>query len=204
MLAKLNDNPALKPESLRLHCFDRWHIARVKPNAEKTAKDGLERRGFEAYYAGWLQVIEVRVPLNRVSSKTRHRRRTETRRIDRVWPIYPGYIFVRKLWNGFDLQNCYEWPGMLGLCMFADGPAMIEDYKIELMRRDEAAGNNDKCRWSTDPKHILKAARAKPKEPEVDKPDQRVLKKLDEPKRTILFVEEFGRITRIITASVVA
>lgn len=202
MLAKLDDTfTTHQPESLRLHSFERWHIARAKPNGEKIAKDALERRGFEAYYASWRQVVEVRVPLNRISSKTRHRRRTETRRIDHVRPIYPGYIFVRQMWVGFDLSNCYEWPGLMGLCMFADGPAMIEDYKIELLRRDEVAGDNDTCRWSTDPKDIRKGAQQKPKVEEKGKTEPRTIKRIDEPKRTILFVEEFGRIMRIITDS---
>jgi transcription antitermination factor NusG len=201
MLAKLDDTLILQPESLRLHSFDRWYIARAKPNMEKAAKEGLERRGFEAYYASWRQVVEVRVPLNRISSKTRHRRRTETRRIDQVRPIYPGYIFVRKLWAGFDVQSCYEWPGMLGLCMFSDGPAMIDDWKIEIMRVDEAAGRFDKCRWSIDPKDIRRGAHAASKAEETDKCEARELKRLDEPTRTIHFVEEFGRITRIITNS---
>lgn len=200
MLAKLDSTLIEQPESLRLHSFDRWYIARAKPNAEKTAKEGLERRGFEAYYASWRQVVEVRVPLNRISSKTRHRRRTETRRIDQVRPIYPGYIFVRKLWNGFDIQSCYEWPGMLGLCMFSDGPALIDDYWIEVMRRDEAAGQFDKYRWSVNSKDVRRGAQARPKPEETGKIEARELKRIDEPSRTIQFIEEFGRITRIITS----
>jgi hypothetical protein len=118
-----------------------------------------------------------------------------------VAPVYPGYIFVRQLWGEFDIHNCYDWPGMLGLCMFSDGPAMIEDYKIELMRIEETAGAHDNCRWSTEPKHIRKAARTKPKAEEKGKDGPREIKRLDEPRRTVLFVEEFGRITRIITDS---
>jgi hypothetical protein len=214
MLAKLDDNPAFtekarEMEALSLHCFDPWTIVKAKPNQEAKAKESLTREGFEVYFGERIRFVTVTIPAKKISSKNRHKRRSEYHVIERPLPVYPGYLFCRRMWGGFDLWRCWDLPGMLGMCCFGLDPATVHDYTIELLRLAEARGSfRDEAGWrvqldthshSSTPRDIRAAEKAR-NAPERPKKERKELKRLDEPTRSIVFVEELGRITRTITS----
>jgi hypothetical protein len=214
MLAKIEDSPAFQqqaqePETMTLHCFDPWTIVKAKPNQEAKAKESLMREGFEVYYGERIKFVTVTIPAKKISSKNRHKRRSEYVVVERPQPVYPGYLFCRRMWGGFDLWRCWDLPGCLGMCCFGLEPATVHDYTIELLRLAEARGSfrdddgwrvqlDTSCQSST-PRDIRAAEKAR-NAPERPKKERKELKRLDEPSRSVLFVEELGRITRIVTS----
>lgn len=234
MLMVATKTPPVGPEPLRLHSFERWQIVRAKPNAEAVAKASLMREGFEVYYGERRRVMTVPIPANRISSKARHRRRSETREVVKTYPIYPGYQFVRRLFGEYDLSQCFELPGVIGLCCVGDRPATVEDYTVELLRLAEARGQFayqeevddertgrtkivdrvmqlDSYSFSRAEKDIKialrhRAAEEKAKKERVDdtlRPANippRTINYIDKSGNSFLYVEELGRITRIITS----
>lgn len=185
---------------LRLHSFERWHIVRAKPNAEATAKAALMREGFEVYYGERQKVITVPVPAQKISSKTRYRRRSEVREIVRTLPVYPGYLFVRRMFGGFDLGQAFNLPGIIGLCCFGEIPATVEDYTIETLRLNEARGRFDTRSVSTEQRHIRIALRERANlSPQIEI-EPRTINHVDKAGNIFLYIEELGRITRIITS----
>lgn len=193
--------PILEEPVLRLHSFERWQIVRSKPNGEALAKASLMREGFEVYYGERQKIITVPVPAQKISSKTRYRRRSEVREIVRVLPVYPGYLFVRRMWGGFDLHQAFELPGVIGLCCFGEIPATVEDYTIEMLRLNEARGRFDNRSVSTEQRHIRIALRERANPPCPIDIKPRTINYVDKSGNTFLYVEELGRITRIITSS---
>lgn len=211
MLAKIGNavDDAAADEPLRLHCFEPWMILKARANQEAKAKKSLMNEGFEVYYGERIRFIRVTIPAKKISSKTRHRRRSEYRMIERPRPIYPGYLFVRRMWGVFDVYRAYELSGVLGLCVIGESVAMVEDYTVESLRLQEARGRF-KCEdgdWveldsfsvSTAPRDIREAHRQE-NGGKNGKNEARELKRLDEAGNSILFIEELGRITRIITS----
>jgi hypothetical protein len=136
--------------------------------------------------------------MSMISSKTRHRRRKEVMEIGRVLPIFPGYIFVRRMYGGFDIFQAYELTGVIGLCCVGDRAAEVEDFIIESLRLDEARGKYDDRSVSDDRRHVRMAVRNYFKRA-VNKNPQRIVGTLDESSGSTLFVEELGRVTRIFT-----
>lgn len=202
MLTKIEsaaDPQMLGGEPLELHSFEPWLIIKSRPNQEAKAKETLMREGFEVYYGARIKFVKVTIPAKKISSKNRHRRRSEYHTIERASPIYPGYLFIRRLWGALDLYRAFDLPGVLGLCCFDERPATIEDYKIELLRLWEARGKFDEQSLSTTP-HDVRAAERQRGAPAKDKSKRRTLKRIDESDCSVLFVEELGRITRIITS----
>lgn len=189
-----------EPPVLRLHSFERWHILRAKPNSEATAKASLMREGFEVYYGEMQKVLAVQVPAQKISSKTRYRRRSEVREIVRIHPIYPGYLFVRRMFGGFDLRQSFELPGVIGLCCFGETPAMVEDYTIEMLRLNEAKGRFDNRSMSAERHHIRIALRERANPPAPINLTPRTINHVDKSGNTFVYIEELGRITRIITS----
>lgn len=185
---------------LRLHSFERWQIVRAKPNGEALAKASLMREGFEVYYGERQKVITVPIPAQKISSKTRYRRRSEIREIVRTLPIYPGYLFVRRMFGGFDLHQSFDLPGVIGLCCFGEIPATVEDYTIELLRLNEARGRFDNRSVSTEQRHIRIALRERANPQDIIKIPPREINHVDKSGNAFLYVEELGRITRIITS----
>jgi transcription antitermination factor NusG len=200
MLAKTPISDSQQPEGpLKLHSLARWQILRAVPNQEARAKESLLRVGFESYYGERRRVLSVPVPMSMISSKTRYRRRTEVMEISRVLPIFPGYIFVRRMYGGFDIFQAYELTGIIGLCCVGENAAEVQDFIIESLRLDEARGKFDDRSVSDDRRHIRQAVRNYSKPMEVKKNSQRIVGTLDESSGSTLFVESLGRITRIWT-----
>jgi transcription antitermination factor NusG len=228
---------------LRLHSFERWYIVKSHPNAEAKAKGYLERENFEVFYGERQRVMTVPIPANRISSKTRHRRRSETREVVKTYPVYPGYLFARRICGDFNIYQAFDLPGIIGLCMtsrweenvcIGEMPATVEDYTIELLRlaaargkfsywdniEDERSGKIkvisrvmqlDEYSFSRDNKTVNTALReraaeekvktekaANPHEPIEIKP--RTINHVDKAGNIFLYIEELGRITRIITS----
>ncbi|MEX0734707.1 MAG: transcription termination/antitermination NusG family protein [Steroidobacteraceae bacterium] len=56
----------------------RWYLVRTKPNAEATARVNLDRQGYEVYFPRLAQSLPSR-----------------GRWLERVVPLFPGYLFLR-------------------------------------------------------------------------------------------------------------
>lgn len=219
---------------LRLHNFERWYIVRSQPNCEAKAAEYLKRENFEVFYAKRQVVMTVPIPANRISSKTRHRRRSETREVITTYPIYPGILFARRIFGGYDLSQSFDMPGVIGLCCFGETPATVEDYTVELLRLAEARGKFsyrdeiknpetgkirivegvvefDQYSFSRAEKDIKtalrdRAAEEKAKKEKADNPPDpvnispRTINHVDKSGKALAYIEELGRITRIITS----
>jgi transcription antitermination factor NusG len=190
--------PISSVPALRLHNFSPWNIVRSQPNQEAKAKESLLRAGFESYFGERQEVVRVSIPASKISSKTRYRRRSETRDVVRTYPVYPGYLFVRRLYGGSDLWQSFELPGIIGLCCFGERPATVEDYTVELLRLSEARGKFDHHTASTDQRHIKIALRERANPPLLVDKSPRNIQALDGHGKSLQFIEELGRITRII------
>lgn len=185
----------------QVHCFDPWIIARSEPNREVKARESLMRDGFECWFPAGRKI--TRKGQRFISSKNRHKKRHVM--IEGLTMPYPGYLFVRRLTSHRSLWRLYELTGVLGVCAFGESFATIEDYRIEMMRIHEDAGDYDIWEqkvgmssrdWALATFEQTEAA----KERWSGKP--RVIGRLDTNQRqSLLLVEEFGRITRVITAS---
>lgn len=188
-------------EADQVRCFDPWIIARSEPNREVKARESLMRDGFECWYPAGRKITQK--PQRMISSKTRHKKRHVM--VEGLAMPYPGYLFVRRLTSHRSLWRLWELTGVLGVCAFGEYFATIEDYRIEMMRIHEDAGDYDRWEvkkgltprdWALAQFEQTEAA----KERWSGKP--RVLGRVDSNHRQSLhLVEEFGRITRIVTAN---
>lgn len=184
----------------QVKCFDPWIIARSEPNSETKARKSLMRDGFECWFPAGRKI--TRKGQRFISSKNRHKKRHVM--IEGLCTPYPGYLFVRRLTSHRSLWRLYELTGVLGVCAFGEAFATIEDYRIEMMRIHEDAGDYD--RWEVTGLSSRDWALATFEQTETAKErwsgKQRVIGRLDTNQRQSLhLVEEFGRITRVIAAS---
>lgn len=188
-------------EAEQVKCFDPWIIARSQPNRETKARESLMRDGFECWFPAGRRISNK--PQRFISSKTRHKKRHVL--IEALAMPYPGYLFVRRLTSHRSLWRLWELTGVLGVCAFGEAFATIEDYRIEMMRIHEDAGEYD--RWEL--KKGLSAsemalAQFEPTQAAKERwsGKQRVIGRVDTNQRQSLhLVEEFGRITRIVAAT---
>lgn len=102
----------------------RWYVVRTQPQAERRARENLERQGYEA----WL-------PLHR-------RRRRHARKVEVVLrPLFPRYLFV-----AVDLETTPWRPmlstfGVASVIQGPEGPVPVPDPVIEGLRaRTDEAG----------------------------------------------------------------
>lgn len=194
---------ALMPQpepALELHALDRWNIGRTKwqwQNA-RVARTSLEREGFEPYSPEWCETLTP--PLAKLPSKTRHRARLMVRHVWR--PLLPGLIFFRRQWGQFDPYRVYELDGMRGACCFGSHLATVADYEIELLRLRVANLEFDRERMGSSRLRYDRPAFGDPRE--LGKTAARVLKEIDVDGRLVQFIDQLGRITRVITSSSVA
>lgn len=182
-------------------CFDPWIIARSEPNREVKARESLMRDGFECWYPAGRMIRQK--PQRMISSKNRHKKRHVL--IEGLSMPYPGYLFVRRLTSLRSLWRLYELTGVLGVCAFGESFAMIEDYRIEMMRIHEDAGDYD--RWElkvgmTERDWALAEFEQTAAAKDRWTGKARVIGSVDTNQTARLhFVEEFGRITRIVSST---
>jgi len=102
-----------------------WYVVSCKPRQELTARENLERQGFEVY-----------LPRIRV------RRRKQNRWVDAIEVLFPRYLFVRADRLRQSTASIRSTRGAIGLVRFGVEPAVVPDSVIEaiLAREDAATG----------------------------------------------------------------
>ncbi|MGD9537735.1 MAG: transcription termination/antitermination protein NusG [Alphaproteobacteria bacterium] len=102
----------------------RWYVVRSQPQAERRARENLERQGYEA----WL-------PLCR-------RRRRHARKLEVVLrPLFPRYLFVAADLETTPWRPMLSTFGVATLIQGPDGPLPVPEPVIEGLRaRADAAG----------------------------------------------------------------
>lgn len=180
-------------------CFDPWAIARCHPTSHRRAAEALRREGFEVWYPAG-RVLSM-MPMRFIGPKKRKRKQLVLR--EDVRTPYGDYLFIRRLFGTFDENRLYDLDGVLGLCVTDEGyTLMVHDYQIELLRLEEFDGVYDRINY---PHRISETqlALAEIKQTDAAKErlsgTRRVVNVLDESRRTIQFIEQFGRIARVVT-----
>lgn len=181
-----------------INCFDPWWIARVKPGSHRLGRVNLMREGFEVWYPqGRLLTL---MPHRFIGPKKRQRKQCVLR--EHVREPYGDYIFLRRLFGSFSFMRLFDLDGLYGICMTGDRPARIEDYEIELLRLAEFDGKFDKCQPLITAKQ-LRLAEIRPTKAAQDRglshPVTHTI--LDSNRQTLVFVEAFGRITRVVAGT---
>jgi hypothetical protein len=178
-----------------LHCFDAWWIARCKPTSHRPAKDALMREGFEVWYPQGR--LLSRMPDRYVGPKKRKQKQLVLREDVRM--PYGDYLFLRRLFGSFSLLRLFDLNGLYGICLTGEKPATILDYEIEMLRLAEYDGKFDKCEDTVTAKQLRLAEIRKTRAAEergISDPITHTI--LDTTRQTLLFVDAFGRITRVV------
>lgn len=179
-------------------CLDPWFIARCVSGSQRRAKIALAREGIEMFYpAGRLLRL---LPLRFVPPKKRTRRGMYLQESLRL--PYGDYVFVRYMFGSYPLSRLFDIDGMQGLCLVGDEPATVPDYEVELLRLAEHDGRFDRIEAPKMSEKQLALAFVRRSPAAQERWSDRTLTAsiLDESRRTIHFVEEFGRITSVITS----
>jgi len=100
-----------------------WAVAATHPCKEHIALEHLARQGFETYCP-------------KIRGLARHGRRY----VDKLRPLFPGYLFVevprrRTAWR--PILSTY---GIKTIIRFGDAPAMLDDEFIETLKSSESDG----------------------------------------------------------------
>jgi hypothetical protein len=185
------------PDPSELHCFDPWWIARVKPKSHAPAKIALMREGFEVWFPQGRHLS--RMPDRYVGPKKRNQKQVVLR--EDVRTPYADYIFLRRLFGSYSLVRLFDLNGMCGVCLVGESFAVIHDYEIEMLRLAEYDGKFDRCDASVTAKQLRLAVIKPTKAAEERGISTSVTHTiLDTTQQTILFVEAFGRISRVVAA----
>jgi hypothetical protein len=189
------DDAAPRPAGDELHNLDPWFIAKCQPRSHRAARASLQRAGFEAWYPVG-RVLKA-MPRRMLSPSKRKKKQVVLR--EDVRTPYGDYIFLRRLFGSFSLMRLFDLNGMAGLCLFGETPATIPDYRIEMLRLSEFDGCYDRCEAKISGRQLQLAEIVSTEAAKERWKDQRAtIKVLDGTKRTIHFIEEFGRITRVV------
>jgi len=180
------------------HCFEPWFIARVVSSSHRRAHRSLSREGFEVYYPAG----RVLRPLPKRFIAPNKRKNHQVYLQQDVRTPYGDYVFLRYLFGHWPLDSLFRLDGVAGICMVGDQPAMVHDYEVELLRLAEFDGTYDRCEVPAISAKQLKLAHIRPTEAAQERWKDRTVAAsiLDESRRTIHFVEEFGRITCVVTS----
>lgn len=105
----------------------RWYLIYSKPREEGLAKKNLDRQGYDTY-----------LPMARVP------RRRSGRRVVRVEPMFPRYLFIHldtETDNWAPIRSTF---GVSTLVRFGPKPSAVPDDLIDLLKqRDDARGVQD-------------------------------------------------------------
>lgn len=180
------------------HCYDDWIVVKAETNSERRATASLERDGFEVFCPAGRLV--KRLPLRFVPPKKRKNKHGYLL-VDIRRP-YPGYLFCRRLFSRRSYFSLFELDGVLGVCMVGDAFARVADFEVEMRRIAQDAGDYDRIDAVITQKELDLATIRVTKAAEkrwANKP--RVVGRVDKPRAMIHFIEEFGRITRVVAAT---
>lgn len=102
-----------------------WYVVCCKPRQEVTARENLQRQGFEVY-----------LPRMRV------RQRKQNRWVEAIEVLFPRYLFVRADRRRQSTASIRSTRGAVGLVRFGVEPAVVPDQVIEaiIAREDAATG----------------------------------------------------------------
>lgn len=103
-----------------------WFVARVKPGSQtgvftSTVERHLKERGFSYYMPAETRLIRDRRKANLYK--------------ERRFPIIPGYIFVRDVW---DFKRLEETTGIINVIRFEGIPFPMPERDIDELKRIEA------------------------------------------------------------------
>ena len=105
----------------------RWYLVHAKPRQEDLAKANLERQGYQAY------LPKLRIPRHRMG-----------RRVIRIEPMFPRYLFIRLDTATDNWAPIRSTVGVSTLVRFGMYPSAVPDDLIEYLRsRDNAEGVQD-------------------------------------------------------------
>ena len=105
----------------------RWYLIYSKPRQEALAKENLERQGYSTY-----------LPLLRTP------RRRLSRRIIRIEPMFPRYLFIHLDTESDNWAPIRSTVGVTNLVRFGMAPSPVPDDLIKVLRdRDDSTGVQD-------------------------------------------------------------
>jgi len=196
-LPKVSSVPIAREEG-ELHCFDPWFVARVVSGSHRRAKTSLSREGFEVFYPAG----RVLRPLPKRYIPPKKRRSRQLYLQEDVRLPYSDYIFLRYMFGEYPLSRLFDLDGVAGICMSGETFSTVQDYEVETLRLMEFDGVFDRCEVPAVSAKQLMLAHIRKTEAAIERWNDRTVTVaiLDESRRTIHFVEEFGRITRVITS----
>lgn len=99
-----------------------WYVVSCKPRQELTARENLERQGFEVYLP-----------------RIRIRQRKQNRWVEAIEVLFPRYLFVRADRLRQSTASIRSTRGAIGLVRFGVEPAVVPDRVIEAIRAREDA-----------------------------------------------------------------
>lgn len=172
------------------YSHDPWWIARVAPNAYRTAAESLKREGFESYSPTYKVIGPL--PLRHIPPKKRHQAALYKREIRRRQ--FDGYMFIRRMFGHFDINRLFDLEGCGAVVRSAGSIALIPDYDIELMRLIEADGSMNEVQVET-----YKGYKVTKLDDQQWVGTSKIVGRLDGSTKTVIFVERMGRIARLIT-----
>lgn len=104
-----------------------WYLVYSKPRQEEVARTNLERQGYQSY------LPMVRVPRRRLG-----------RRVVRIEPMFPRYLFIRLDTATDNWAPIRSTLGVSSLVRFGMHPSPVPDELVAYLRsRDTAAGYQD-------------------------------------------------------------
>lgn len=172
------------------HSHDPWWIMRVEANRYRAAEQSLRREGFE-FYSPTYRILR-QMPLRLIPPKKRHN--AKMFKIEATRRRFEGYAFVRRMRGAYDANRLFDLQGCGGIVKCAGSIALVHDYEVELLRLVESDGTMD---------DTLVAAHCGYKVTRLTDQKQwvgqsRIVGRLDDSHKTVLFVERMGRIARLI------
>jgi hypothetical protein len=175
------------------YAHDPWWIMRVQPNMYRTAAASLLREGFESY--GPTFRVLAPMPRRMIPPKKRHQANLFKREIRRR--RFEGYLFIRRMFGVYDVNRLFDLSGCGGIVTNASSVALVYDYEIELMRLVEADGTVDQTFAEGHKGYRITKLPS-------DGRDQwagqsKIVGRIDDSGKTILFVQRMGRIARLIS-----
>jgi transcriptional antiterminator RfaH len=109
-------------EAIELH-HRRWAVATTHPSKEHIALEHLTRQGFETYCP-------------RIRRRVRHGRCY----VDKLRPLFPGYVFVEVPLRLAEWRPILSTYGIKTIIRFGGEPAMLNDEFIETLKSRESDG----------------------------------------------------------------
>jgi len=101
----------------------RWAVAATHPSKEHLALKHLARQGFETYCP-------------RIRRRVCHGRRY----VDKLRPLFPGYVFVEVPLRRAEWRPILSTYGIKTIIRFGGEPAMLDDKFIETLKSRESEG----------------------------------------------------------------